>query len=312
MSYNLIILLFIYHQIHFAFGVDWVVEDIVENGCDTLVKPLDHALFTYEILSDNIIVDSVLIPDQPIHLIIEDRDDSLPIHKIMKGMCLNSTRIARWESAEDVVLSPIFAKPIDNIEANIELKITLHHITSPEDYSIFTALQHNNISKVIDLIDSQIGINAIDEYGQSILMVSVQKNAFPVVASLLNTRRPRVEVNTAKSNGFTALYYALQLRDSSITKALLRRGANPNAALVADENGSGNTPLHISCMFEKRKHTELLLQYGANPYLQNIYGEYPLQKLPKDATINTKRYFKNIFEEAIRNKLPETSNNGEL
>lgn len=60
-----------------------------------------------------------------------------------------------------------------------------------------------------------------------------------------------------------------------------------------------NTPLHLAAMFEKTKHAELLLEYGANPAILNEYGMNPLQLLPKDATRSTKLYFKKMFEVSI-------------
>ena len=47
---------------------------------------------------------------------------------------------------------------------------------------------------------------------------------------------------------------------------------------------------NISCLLEMRKHTELLLEYGADPFIQNMYGQYPLQLLPRDATKSTKMF----------------------
>jgi hypothetical protein len=49
-------------------------------------------------------------------------------------------------------------------------------------------------------------------------------------------------------------------------------------------------------MFEKTKHAELLLEYGANPSLLNEDGHTPLHLLPRDAVRSTKLYFKKMFE----------------
>lgn len=281
--------------------------DIDSSSCPAVLKPLDHALIEFKVESGGRVLDEITAPGQLFHLILEERDED--IYKIMKGMCLNSTRIIKWESGVDVNINPVFSERIDDIEADLRLTIKLIHITEFEEYQIFNAMRADNFSMVIDLIDSQKGINAIDEFGQTVLMQAVQRNAFPIVASLLNARRPRVLVNTAKSNGRTALFYALEIRDASILKALLRRGANPNVALVKDDDGGGQTPLHLSCLLEMRKHTELLLEYGADPFIQNMYGQYPLQLLPRDATKSTKMFFKKAFENAINkmSALPEGS-----
>jgi hypothetical protein len=49
-------------------------------------------------------------------------------------------------------------------------------------------------------------------------------------------------------------------------------------------------------MFEKTKHAELLLEFGANPSIFNGEGMNPLELLPRDAVRSTKLYFKKMFE----------------
>ena len=151
-------------------------------------------------------------------------------------------------------------------------------------------------------------VNAIDEYGQSILMTAVQRGVLPVVASLLNARRPRVEVDLTKGNGFTALFYAVDLPQVSIMQALLRRGANPNQVLTSEGN-RGNTPLHLAVRFEKREHVKMLLDYGALPHTLNGYGQSPLQLVPRGAVVSTKKALKRYFEEAIA-KLAQAEKDG--
>lgn len=79
------------------------------------------------------------------------------------------------------------------------LDVTVRHITSQEDYRIFDALRTENISLVLDLIEDHYGVNSMDEYGQTPLMIAVSRQYATVIASLLNTRRPKVDVNMAKA-----------------------------------------------------------------------------------------------------------------
>jgi ankyrin repeat protein len=68
------------------------------------------------------------------------------------------------------------------------------------------------------------------------------------------------------------------------------------------QGSEGTTPLHLACMLEKTKHTELLLEYGADVTVMNGNGLHPLQLVPKDAVHSTKLYLKRIFQEALAKK----------
>lgn len=57
-------------------------------------------------------------------------------------------------------------------------------------------------------------------------------------------------------------------------------------------------------MMEKTKHAELLLEYSANPFATNQYGQNPFQVIPVDAVRSTKLFFKKMFDEAA-NKIKE-------
>jgi ankyrin repeat protein len=58
---------------------------------------------------------------------------------------------------------------------------------------------------------------------------TIATNMQMVFALLMNSMRPTVDVNYAKASGYTALIYAVQYSTAETVRALLRRGADPNA-----------------------------------------------------------------------------------
>jgi len=285
-----------------VFSSDFETEDVfIPSQCDSIAKPGDHLLLEYTISFANGTVASYLKrPTQLYHVHLVESSEEYPISAALKGMCKNATRRVTWQDPAKVNMLPIFLSDTDinNLEEGISIEIYLLHITEPEDYRIFDHLYSSNISAVMDMVDEHKGINALDEWGQTALMMAVQMQKLEVVAALLNTRMPKVNVNTAKSSGFTALFYAVEISSPSILSALLRRGADPNV-IIQQEGSVGTTPLHLACKFEKSKHAEMLLEYGAIPDARNEHGQVPLQLLPLDAVRSTKLYFKRMFEEAM-------------
>ncbi len=120
-------------------------------------------------------------------------------------MCENGTRVIQFSSAVDVDLSPIplskYAFPVPTQPFSV--RIVLHHITSQVDYQIFNAYKVGNVSDVFDMIEAHKGVNAVDEWGHTLLMLATQKNDIQTVALLLNTRMPKVDINKAKSVQFS-------------------------------------------------------------------------------------------------------------
>lgn len=214
-------------------------------------------------------------------------------------MCKNATRSLVWQHGSDINLTPLVFKSssfdITSLDEELSLVLTVVEVTSALDYQIFTAMRQKNNSLVMDLIEEHRGINAVDEWGQTPLMLAVISQNYNVLASLLNTRMPSVNVNLAKPSGFTALFYAVEHAPVGILQALLRRGADPNVAVLQD-GSRGNTPLHFACLLEKFKHAEFLIEYGANPMSANEFGQTPLQLLPSGAVTSTKLNFKRLFE----------------
>ena len=94
---------------------------------------------------------------------------------------------------------PISKYAAQNLEDAITVSVTLRHITPQADYQIFNAFMMGNVSEVMHMIEEHKGVNAVDEWGTTILMHAVKKSNINIVASLLNTRMPKVDVNMAKS-----------------------------------------------------------------------------------------------------------------
>ena len=116
-------------------------------------------------------------------------------------MCVNATRTLIWKNVVNLDLSPLLS-PMAFSDANqtsVTLHLKLHQITNQEDYRVIDAFKIKNISLVLDLIAEHRGINAIDEWGNTALMLAVQQQDLNVVAGLLNARLPKVNINTPKS-----------------------------------------------------------------------------------------------------------------
>lgn len=122
------------------------------------------------------------------------------MHVGLKGMCENATRKFTWSDATNVNLSPIFIADAKfaELEGEVSVVITTVHITSADDYQIFDAIHKKNTSLVLELIDQHKGINAMDEWGQTPLIIAVSNQYIDIVSALLNTRMPKVDVNLAK------------------------------------------------------------------------------------------------------------------
>jgi hypothetical protein len=220
--------------------------------------------------------------------------DEYSLHGALTGICKNETRRIYFSTSWDVNLSPILPTiskySIDHEPLTVE--VTVRHITSADEYSIFPALREGNISLAFDLLEAHIGVNAVDEYGQSPLMIAIINNHVHIIAELMNTRKPTVDINFSRPSGFTALFYAVQHSQPSIIQGLLRRGADPLMVTAQD----GNTPLHIACMLEKRRAAELLLEFGASPLILNAHGQSPFQLLPPGSIQSNRLYFRKLFE----------------
>lgn len=291
-----------------VFGGAPTIEEIhVPSDCTLIAKPTDHLLVAYNLTHANgSVAQSQPESGQPFHLVLGTNELSTQL----KGMCENGTRKVVYDIGSDARFAPIVTQSFPDLDDELSLTVTVKKITDAGNYRIFDAFKQKNISQVLDLIDEHVGINSMDEYGQTPLMIAVSNQYLPVVASLLNTRMPKVDVNVAKPSGFSAIFYAVEHSTPAILQALLRRGADPNA-IIQSGGSEGNTPLHFACMLEKVKHTGILLEYGALPNIPNAHGQYPLQLVPRDAVRSTKMMFKQMFEE-VAQKMASSLSGGEL
>lgn len=140
-------------------------------------------------------------------------------------MCKNSVRRIKWEDGSLVNLQPLFIKDTttEDREKGLIIDITVAQITTADEYQMFSSLREGNMSHVLDLIEQHIGVNAVDEWGQTPLMIAVQTNRVDVVAALLNTRMPKVEINARKSVSVSLVFshIAEMLTISSVSLVLL-------------------------------------------------------------------------------------------
>lgn len=199
-------LLCLFSSSNAASSLSFEIEDIyVPENCEVIAKPSDHLLIEYvATFSNGTEINKIVKPAPLFHIHLLEAID-MPIYRGLKGMCKNSTRKLSWENSYGVNFAPIFASDtgshyaLTSQRVELSIEITINHITEAKDYRIFDLLKTKSVTSVLDVIEERQGVNAVDEYEQTPLMIATMRELLPVVAYLLNTRRPSVDINMAKS-----------------------------------------------------------------------------------------------------------------
>lgn len=283
-----------------------IESELLFNACENDSKVAsygDHLLFEYTLSdSQGNIFHETPVNGQLSHILLTSDSDieESSVSSALVGMCEGSKKKLTIDTTNTkTVLEPILIPAShDKNDKIIYATVNVRHITTSEEYQIFTALRDKNLTKSVQLIQNHTGINVFDEWGQTPLMIATINNYLFVVSALFNTVRPPVDVNMTKNNGFAAIHYAVSLKGTEVLKFLLKRKADPNVA-IRETGSKGNTPLHLACLLEKPAHAELLLQNGANPLSINEHGARPFSMVPRDAVTSVKLKFKKLFEDAI-------------
>jgi len=149
------------------------------------------------------------------------------------------------------------------------------------------------VKKLLERVDP----NVKDVFGRTPLHLAVMVGRRDVVELLLSRG---ADPNARDAAGQTPLHWAVGEGHVDIVELLLERGADPNA-----KDYAGNTPLHIAAMakyfsdvaevmfevapkilspvpYDRTDVVRLLLEYGADPALENEYGLTPLKLAIKE------------------------------
>lgn len=150
-------------------GAVYTVEDIfIPSECEQIAASGDHILLEYVLRHTNgSILTQLTPPAQLYHINLTPLIDESPVIASVKGMCKNSTRRITWQNGAQMNLEPIFVSTeanLGSLSEPLSLDVTVHHITTTEEYQIFSALRQSNYSKVLDLIEARTAINAVDEW----------------------------------------------------------------------------------------------------------------------------------------------------
>ena len=89
------------------------------------------------------------------------------------GVCLNDSTSLSFKGERTVDISPIVTSAIHlTSEVTMTLLIKIHEITTDEDFAIFRALQENRTGEVYSMLEHHRGVNAVDQWGQTPLMLA--------------------------------------------------------------------------------------------------------------------------------------------
>ncbi len=157
---------------------------------------------------------------------------------------------------------------------------------------IHKAAFEGDVGCIKKLMDEGVDPNVRDVFGRTPLHLAVQAGHRGVVELLLNYG---ADPNARDAAGQTPLHWAVACGHADIEELLLERGADPNA-----KDFAGNTPLHIAAMttyfsevaevmfevgpklfpaefpYDRGDVVRMLLEYGADPTVENEQGLTPL------------------------------------
>lgn len=147
------------------------------------------------------------------------------------------------------------------------------------------ALNNNDKNAIVSII-KDVDIDVVDSSGETLLWKAVQRKAIDIVNVFLDAG---ANVNIPDKDGWTPLHIAVQNQDRNIVDLLLRYNPEINA-----QNKYGNSPLWVAVFYAKGKRDiiNLLLDSGADPYLENHSGINAIQLAQTIANYDNVSIFK--------------------
>ena len=147
----------------------------------------------------------------------------------------------------------------------------IYMLTSCSQYSLVDlhqAVKQNDIKRLESILNAGIDADALNQDGQSPLMVAAFQGNIDVVILLLKFG---ANINLKDEIGRSPLVYAISGSQPKSVSELLQRGAN---IILADANG--NTPLHYAAKLDNHSIVSLLMSNGADGELSNTKGRTAL------------------------------------
>lgn len=136
---------------------------------------------------------------------------------------------------------------------------------------LFRAIDHGNLDEVMHLVQThKIDINAVNEIGNTPLIFALQQGKTQIADWLLDNGA-NVRYSSKNMIGVSPLHLAVTVGTLDQVKKCLEGGADPNLQMRSD----GDTALHRA-VEHLPQAIPLLLQYAANPNIENRRGETAL------------------------------------
>jgi len=146
---------------------------------------------------------------------------------------------------------------------------------------LHVAVSNNDVESAALLIEYGADVNAVDNYGQSALLMARQGN---IVEVLLENG---ADVHAKDADGHSALHeVAADSDDPRAVQLLLQHGADVNV-----RTESGATPLHMAMDRANPEIVEALLDGGADPNAKTDEGSAPLHIVVVGLRIDTGKKF---------------------
>ena len=136
--------------------------------------------------------------------------------------------------------------------------------------TFFECVKSNFIDGLLFCIEQNCDINSVDQYNQSLLMVSIQNKSYAALRLLIEWG---VNVRIKSNNGWEAIHYAAVSNEQKALEMLLN--AYKDKLDLNVQTSDGNTPLHLSLINSNILNYQILIQNGSNENIQNKANKSP-------------------------------------
>lgn len=228
------------------------IENDTNNFLDLNMRDdQNNYLLTYAVLYNKVNIAKLLI-DKGVKIDIVDTDDRCILFLTIKYGYMEMLEYLLKVNKKYISVSIIDVRDKNQ-------NISLHY-----------AIIYKNIKAVELLLKYGSNPNITDKNGNNALHLGIYSRSVNICTTLLGYN---ININTRTNIGESVLHIACNLQEISIIKLLLNQ---PDINVNVQDYEHEFTPLHYSINLNNIIQIKLLLEKGANPIIQDVYGNTPV------------------------------------